>query len=132
MSGVSLPAVLVATLLAFVLGAVWYGPLFGRAWMAEHGFTEESLKKDFDPAKTYGTTLLLALVAAYLFGLYIGPEPEPVLATVAGFAVGVCWVTTSIATNYLFERRSGRLLLINGGYHAVRFGLIGLAFGWLG
>ncbi|MBA2459694.1 MAG: DUF1761 family protein, partial [Gemmatimonadales bacterium] len=34
MPNVSLLAVLVATLLGFVLGGLWYGPLFGRAWMA--------------------------------------------------------------------------------------------------
>lgn len=132
MPGVSLLAVLVGTLLGFILGALWYGPLFGGAWMAEHGFTEGDLRRAFSPAKTYGTTFVLGLVAAFLFGVFIGPDPEPAFATVAGCAIGVCWVATSIATNYLFERRSGRLLLINGGYHAVRFGLIGLAFGLLG
>lgn len=132
MPGVSLVAVVIATLLGFLLGAVWYGPLFGRAWRAEHGFTEEALRKDFDPARTYATTFVLGLVASYLFGLLLGSEPGLWYATVAGFAVGVGWVATAIATNYLFERRSGRLLLINGGYHALRFGLIGLAFGLLG
>ena len=52
-------ATLVATLLAFALGALWYGPLFGKAWMAEQGFVEEDLMRDFNPAKTYGTTALL-------------------------------------------------------------------------
>jgi len=132
MPNVSLLAVLVATLLGFVLGALWYGPLFGRAWMAEHGFNEPDLRRDFNPAATYGTTFVLGLVAAYLFGVLVGPEPDFGFATVVGFAVGVCWVVTSLATNYLFERRSGRLLLINGGYHAIRFGLIGMAFGLLG
>jgi hypothetical protein len=41
-------------------------------------------------------------------------------------------VSGSIATNYVFERSSLRLWLINGGYHTVRFALIGLAFGLLG
>lgn len=132
MPGVSLLATVVGTLLGFVLGALWYGPLFGKAWMAEHGFTEEQLQRDFSPGKTYGTTFLLGLVAAYLFGMFLGPNPALGFATLVGLTAGLCWVATSIATNYLFERRSGRLLLINGGYHTVRFGLIGLAFGLLG
>ena len=45
---------------------------------------------------------------------------------------GICWVATSLATNYLFEGRRAALMLINGGYHAVRFTLFGLAFGLLG
>jgi hypothetical protein len=51
---------------------------------------------------------------------------------VAGAAAGLCWVATALATNYLFERKPVVLIAINGGYHAVRFTLIGLTFGLLG
>ena len=33
MSTINFWAVLVATLSTFAVGAVWYGPLFGKAWM---------------------------------------------------------------------------------------------------
>ena len=45
MSDLSPLATLVASVLAFALGGLWYGPLFGNAWMAEHGFTKEQLEK---------------------------------------------------------------------------------------
>lgn len=54
MPEISWLATVVATALAFALGAVWYGPLLGKAWMAEHDFSEEDLRRDFNPAKTYG------------------------------------------------------------------------------
>jgi len=44
----------------------------------------------------------------------------------AGFAAGLCWVTASFGINYLFECRSFRLFLINGGYHTLQFTLIGV------
>jgi hypothetical protein len=133
MPTVSLLATLVATVLAFALGAVWYGPLFGKPWLAEMGLTAEDIKKkEFNPAKIYGTTFVLALVAAYVFGMFLGPNPGLSFAMGAGFAAGLFWVAASIGTNYLFEDRSLRLWLINGGYHTVRFTLIGLAFGLLG
>ncbi|MGH7720027.1 MAG: DUF1761 domain-containing protein [Gemmatimonadaceae bacterium] len=132
MPTVSLLATLVGTVLGFVLGALWYGPLFGKAWMEEHGFTAEKLRADFNPAKTYGTTFVLGLIAAYVFGMFLGPDPALGFALGAGLAAGICWVATSLATNYLFEGKSVRLMLINGGYHAIRFALIGLAFGVLG
>ena len=132
MPDVSLVATLVATVLGFVLGALWYGPLFGKAWLAAVGLTEEAIRRDFSPGRTYGTTFVLSLVGAYVFGLFVGPNPGRAFATAAGAAAGVCWVATSLATNDLFERRASGLTLINGGYHAVRFTLIGLVFGLLG
>jgi len=129
---VSLPATLVATVLGFILGALWYGPLFGKTWMAAAGLTADQITRDVNPAKTYGTTFVLGFIAAYVFGLYLGPNPGRAFATVAGAAAGVCWVATSLATNYMFEGRRGALIAINGGYHAVRFTLIGLSFGLLG
>ena len=132
MPDVSLLATVVATVLGFALGALWYGPLFGKRWMAAVGMTLEEIQKDFSPVKTYGATFVLGLIASYAFGLYVGPNPGRAFAIVAGAAAGLCWVATSLATNYLFERRSVALIAINGGYHAVRFTLIGLAFGLLG
>ncbi len=132
MPAVSLTATVLATVLGFVLGALWYGPLFGARWMAEIGTTAEEIQKDFSPVKTYGATFVLGLVAAYVFGLYVGPNPGRAFSIVAGAAAGLCWVATALATNYLFERRSLALIAINGGYHAVRFALIGLAFGLVG
>ena len=33
-------AVVVAALSAFVVGWMWYGPLFGKSWMELNGFTD--------------------------------------------------------------------------------------------
>ena len=132
MPAVSLLATFVATVLGFVLGALWYGPLFGRPWMAAVGMTTERIRRDVSPAKTYGATFVLGLIASYVFGLYLGPAPGRAFAIVAGAAAGVCWVATALATNYLFEGRPAALIAINGGYHAVRFTLMGLAFAFLG
>ena len=132
MPAVSLLATLVATVLGFVLGALWYGPLFGRQWMAAAGMTPEQVRRDLNPVRTYGATFVLGLIASYAFGLYLGPSPGRAFAIVAGAAAGLCWVATALATNYLFEGRPVVLIAINGGYHAVRFTLIGAAFAFLG
>lgn len=132
MPEVSLVATAVGALAGWLLGSVWYGPIFGKAWMAEWGYTQEELTKDFNPAKTYGTMLLLSAVSAYVFGIFVGAGPGLMPAVKCGALVGVGFVASSIATNYLFEKASMRLFLINGGYHALRFVLIGVAFGLLG
>jgi hypothetical protein len=132
MPDVSLVATLVGTVLSFALGALWYGPLFGKTWMAAVGLSMETIRRDFNPATTYGLTFVLGFIACYVFGLYLGPDPGRSFAVAAGGAVGVCWVATSLATNYMFEGRQPSLILINGGYHTVRFILFGAAFGFLG
>ena len=134
MPEISWLATLVATVLAFALGALWYGPLLGKSWMAERNFTEEELSRDFDPVKTYGTTALLAALSAFVFGIFLAllGQHSALFAMGFGFSAGLFWVAFSIGTNYLFERSSLRLFLINGGYHVVRFTLMGLAFGLLG
>jgi len=70
-------AVLLATALAFVLGGLWYGPLFGRAWMAAHNFTEADLARDFKPLRTYGLTALLALASALAFAVFLARISHP-------------------------------------------------------
>ena len=132
MPAVSILATLVATLLGFFLGALWYGPLFGARWMALVGISREQARRDFNPVATYGTTFVLGFIASYVFGLYVGPNPGRAFAIVCGAAAGLCFVATSLATNYLFEGRPAALIAINGGYHAVRFMLIGVAFAFLG
>ena len=132
MPPVSLVATLAAAIAGFVLGALWYGPLFGKPWMAAVGISRDQLMAGFNPAKTYGITFVLGFIAAWVFGLFVGEHPGFRFSVAAGASIGVCWVATSLTTNYLFERRSVRLILINGGYHAVRFTLTGIAFALLG
>ena len=132
MPNVSLVATVVATVVGFLLGGLWYGPLFGARWMALVGLSRDQARRDFNPAVAYGITFVLGFIAAYVFGLYIGPNPGRAFAIVCGAAAGVCWVATSLATNYLFEGRPAALIAINAGYHAVRFTLIGVAFAFFG
>ena len=44
-SNINIWAVLVATLSTFLVGWLWYGPLFGKAWMSASGMTEEKVQQ---------------------------------------------------------------------------------------
>ena len=132
MPNVSLVATLVATVLGFSLGRPLVRPAVRHALDGAGRPLEGQARRDFNPVATYGTTFVLGFIASYVFGLYLGPNPGRAFAIVCGAAAGLCWVATSLATNYLFEGRPAALIAINGGYHAVRFTLIGLAFALLG
>jgi len=132
MPAVSLVATLAAAVAGSVLGSIWYGPLFGRAWRAASRPSSDDVRGDVSPFRTYGATLVPGLIASYVFGVYLGPDPGRAFAVVVGASVGVFLVATSLATTDLLARRPVALMVINGGYHAVRFTLIGLVFGLLG
>lgn len=114
-------AVIVSGILAMPIGALWYGPLFSKSWMKEVGLTEDDLKKDFNPGKTYGLAvvghILMALILAYLLAL------TGSATMMQGFQVGIsAWfgfVFLTMFINGLFERRSPKLLMINSAYQLV-------------
>ena len=119
-------AVLAAAVATFALGGLWYSPaLFGKVWQREAGVTEEKMKSA-NMGVIFGLTFVLALIAAWVFALFLGPRPPMALGLGAGFSAGLCWVAASLGINYLFERKSLKLWLINGGYHTLQFTIIGL------
>jgi hypothetical protein len=124
----SLPAVLVAAISSFVLGGAWYSPaLFGRLWQRLARLTDDDLRRS-NPALIFGPAFVLAFVAAYVFGMFLGPNPSVPLGLGAGASAGLCWVGASMGINDLFERRPLLLWVINAGYHTVAFTLYGAIF----
>ena len=77
-------------------------------------------------ALIFGVSFVLCLVTAFVFAMFLGPRPPLALGLGAGFSAGLCWVGASFGINYLFERKSLKLFLINAGYHTLQFTLIGL------
>ena len=122
-------AVLAAGVASMVLGGLWYSPvLFGNAWMRASGITEERARSA-NMTKVMGTAFLLAILGAWVFAMFLGPNPAPGFAAAAGLSAGLCWVAGSFGINYLFEQRPFRLFAINGGYHTLQYTLIGLILG---
>lgn len=126
MDGINLWAVLVAAVSSFLLGGIWYGPLFGKAWNAAAGMDPQ---KQGHPAKIFGGAFVFSLLAAAVFAWFLGPQPPLSFAVCRGVLVGFGLVAASFGINYLFAQRGARLWLIDGGYHTVQFALFGLVLG---
>ena len=123
-------AVLAAAVSTFLLGGLWYSPaLFGRAWMTVNNLNNEQLAKS-NMAKIFGLAFVFALfMAANLAAFLAEPKTTATWGATAGFLAGFGWVALGIATIALFERRSAKYVLINGGYMTVAFVLMGLILG---
>jgi hypothetical protein len=123
-------AVVLAAASAFVLGGIWYGPLFKATWCREAGVDMDA--KGRHPAAVFGGAFALSLVAAWALAALIGrSEPSLAFALHVGFLAGLCFVATSFGINYLFAGRSLKLWLIDAGYHVLQFTLYGLVIGLL-
>lgn len=117
---------LVAALSSFVIGGVWYSPiLFAKPWMAANGFTEEGLRKT-SMARVFGGSFALQLVGALNLAFFLADgKPSLAWGVTAGLLAGVGWVATAMGTTYLFSRKPLRLFLIDAGYHAITFAVMG-------
>jgi Protein of unknown function (DUF1761) len=123
-------AVVAAAVSTFVLGGLWYSKaLFGRAWMSVNRLNDADLAKG-NRIKLFGLSFVFALImAANLAAFLAEPKTTASWGATAGFLAGFGWVALAIATIALFERRSWKYVLINGGYMTVSFLIMGLIIG---
>ena len=146
---------LVAALSTLLVGFVWYGPLFGKAWMAENGFSEEELKQG-SMVKIFGLTFVFSIFLAMLMqilcihqfgplGMIGGPDfietAKPSYAAfmadygdsfrtfkhgaLHGFMSGLFLALPLVGINGLFERKSWKYIFIHTGYWIVVMTIMG-------
>lgn len=122
-------AIVVATVVGFFVGGLWYSPLmFAKAWMEGFGITEEQTKKANMP-RTFAFGLLAAFVIAATLAMFIGRRADLHYGLFYGAHVGFLMVAPAIGIHYLFEQRSIKLWLINAGYVGVMFTIMGAILG---
>jgi hypothetical protein len=133
MHEVNLLAVLVAGIVPMIIGALWYGPLFGKRWLELMETTAEEIQeKGFNPLKTYGVSFLLALVTAFILAqLFAGMGGAARIVSIAGRSgnamVGVYLALMALIAFILpvayqsvaYEGRKAGLFWLNLSYNGV-------------
>lgn len=131
---INLWAVLASGVAAFIIGGIWYGPLFGKMWGKMMGWTNEQMEKmKSDPAmkkkmmKAYAMQFVNSLVMAY------------VLAHVLDFAKATtvqmgmqgafwCWlgfIATTFMGKVLWENKPWKLYFLDTGHYLVNLLVMG-------
>ena len=132
LSDINYIAVLVAAVSAFAVGGVWYGPLFGKAWMQAFNISEADIAQA-NMVKVYGLAFLLSLFAAAALDVFFIHDGDGYLMGLHnGFVAGLCWVAAFTGIQYLFEGRSLKAFLINGGYSTLALSVMGVIIGAIG
>lgn len=134
-SAINWLAVVVSAVAFFALGAIWYGPLFGKAWQKGAGLSDEEIKSA-NMGKLFGSAFVFALIicvgmAIFFFGFGTDPENPMTLTTGAmmGLMTGIFFILPSTCMNYLFARKPASFMMIDSFYHIVAYTMVGIILG---
>jgi hypothetical protein len=125
--------IVVATLVFFAVGAIWYTALFGKAWQREVGLSAEQLTGGRNMMLIMGTCLLLEFVVVLMLGhmfARLQPSDHVKMMMATGFALAI--MCPALGINYLYQRKSLTLFLIDAGHFLVGMAAVGLVFVVLG
>ena len=135
-------AVLVAGIVIFVLGGLWYSPvLFAKKWTALQGRTEEQMRAQAASANMplmYASAFITGLIIAWVLALILAhiardpamAEPGGGISAAHGAIIGfTCWLGFAATTSYataLFSGKPKQLWLIDSMYNLVSFVIAGI------
>lgn len=132
---VNLWAVLVSAIVAMALGFLWYGPLFGKAWMQMMGVTSQTMN---DPAmkKSMWWRYLLMFIGALLtnyvlaHALVFASTYMNVSGLVAGLQAGffnwIGFIAPVTLGAVLWENKPWKFWFLNAGYYLVYLLIAGM------
>lgn len=123
-------AVVVSAIAYWLLGALWYGLLFSKPWMALEHMTDAQANS-MNPVLPYVITFALNLLIAFVLAQICGWRNANTAAR--GAAVGILlwigFIGPVSYTNYMFEMRPKQLYAINEFYSLVGLCLMGAILG---
>lgn len=131
MENINWIAAVVAGVLGFFVGGLWYSPaMFLKTWMAAMGQTEPHAYSLPAPVR-FGVGTAFSIAAAILLAAHLGPTPPFAVAMRDALLAGLLFAGMAVTIQALFEGRPGalRLALINSGYHVAQFAVFGLVLG---
>lgn len=122
-------SVLVATVVAFAIGGLWYSPLlFSKTWVKELKISEESINNANMPL-VFGTAFLLNFISAVVLDLILGTGASFKTGLFTGMIISIVFIASSLGITYLFSRKSLKLFLIDAGYFVIFYSVMGAILG---
>ena len=126
-SSINLLVVFAATIVANVLGGLWYSPfMFGKPWRKGNAMPAAMGGAS---AGTFISSFVLHLIAASMLAALLGPSADGMEGLQLGAVIGVSFVFTAMGATNLFEHRPLYIIAINSGYHIVSLSLVGYIIG---
>jgi Protein of unknown function (DUF1761) len=113
--------IFLAALASFAVGALWYGPVFGKQWMKMMNFTPESMKAmSMTPARAMTLGFISQLVFAFVLSRFVDAVAMNAWgAMVLAFWIWLGFYATTTLGGYLWEGKSCKLVAFNMAYQLV-------------
>jgi hypothetical protein len=122
-------AVIVAAIVKFVIGGIWYMPLFGKQYRALMGVPEGSDMSGLGPA--LAVQLVGDLVMSYILARFIIHYGTGFgLGILIGFMAWLGFVAAVTIPQRFYERRPWELWAINNAYLLIGMVVMGAILGW--
>ena len=130
-ANVNLLAVLVAAVLTFALGAVWYSPiLFAKQWMQAQGYTPEKLEemKKRGVVRAYAVSVVCYFVMAYVLALFASytTATSVVQGLWLGFLAWLGFTATTGLTGNMFSEKPIAAWVLDAGYQLAHLLMMGV------
>lgn len=113
-------AVIVATLVHFLIGGLWYGLIFGNKFIQLLGWTPEKLQQVANQShgKEYLFAFLSSFVLVFVLAHFVQYTKARGVAEgmQTGFWLWLGFVATTQLSTVVFEERNAGLYLLNVGY----------------
>ncbi len=124
-------AVLVAIVLQFGLGFLWYGPLFGEPWMGMVGLDMATVEANPPGAGIWISNVISAALTMFVLAwLFVKLNVKtPVKGVGSGLVIGLAFVLMPIMVSGMFANDPYWLAWITGGHTTVGLMLGGAVLG---
>ncbi|MES2561037.1 MAG: DUF1761 domain-containing protein [Bacteroidota bacterium] len=137
---INMVALVIAVVANFVLGFLWYTPLFGKAWGKEMGYNMDEKPPGSELAKGMIFMIIGNFFMAWVFAHNIavwdpttwGHAPSPMSPAGNALAAAIfTWLGfyfPGALGSTVWERKSWKLFFINTGYHFASLLLVAIIF----
>lgn len=136
-AGSGLLAIVLAAVVSFMFGWLWYGILFPKQWMDAVGKSEADMKAAGAPSPTpFVISFIALLVMAWVMGTIIHNFHPGFASLWHGALTGALFwlgfVATTLVVNHSFQGTKPALTLLDAGHWLGVLLLQGAILGWLG
>ena len=129
-------AVILATVAAFIVGFLWFGPkTFFPVWWRAMGRSPEEMAGGGNMAVVFGSTLVAAFVQAVGVAIVIGLREQggthvgPIRGLVIGAVIGILFAAATSLSHRLFAGQGFKVWAIEAGGDIAGLAAMGLVIG---